>query len=126
MYSFSFPEMFSSARSNLNTDEKATLTNTKLLLGSFKKSLFGDPYFGCNLKNYIYEQNNIVLQDLIIDDIYVSIKQFMPQIVVERKDIKIISEKDSLYATINCINKLDNQPNMFQIELVTADNFNWR
>lgn len=126
MYSIAFPEMFSSARTNLYEDNKATLSNIRLLLGSVKKSLFGDPYFGAKIKDFIYEQNNIVLQDLIIDDIYVSIKQFIPQVSIQRKDITIISKNNSLYATINCINKLDNQPNMFQIELVTADYSNWR
>ena len=126
MYSIAFPDMFSSARTNLYEDHTATLSNTKLLLGSFKKSLFGDPYFGSKIKDFVYEQNNIVLQDLIIDDIYVAIKQFMPQVAIQRKDISIKSKNNSLYATINCINKLDNQPNMFQIELVTSDNSNWR
>lgn len=126
MYSIAFPDMFSSARTNLYEDQTATLSNTKLLLGSFKKSLFGDPYFGSKIKDFVYEQNNIVLQDLIIDDIYVAIKQFMPQVAIQRKDISIKSKNNSLYATINCINKLDNQPNMFQIELVTSDNSNWR
>lgn len=126
MYSIAFPNMFSYAKTNLYEDKQATLSNTKLLLGSFKKSLFGDPYFGTKIKDFVYEQNNIVLQDLIIDDIYIAIKQFMPQVYIKREDIKIISEKYSLYATINCINKLDNQPNMFQIELVTGDNSNWR
>ena len=126
MYSIAFPEMFSSARTNLVQDHEAVLSNTKLLLGSFKKSLFGDPYFGSKIKDFIYEQNNIVLQDLIIDDIYVAIKQFMPQISIKRNDIKIQSKNDTLYVTINCINKLDNQPNMFEIELVTGNNSNWR
>ena len=126
MFSFAFPDLFSSARTNLYEDTTATLSNTRLLLGSFKKSLFGDPYFGSKIKDFVYEQNNIVLQDLIIDDIYVAIKQFMPQVSIQRKDITIKSKKDSLYAIINCINKLDNQPNMFQIELTTSDNSNWR
>ena len=126
MYSIAFPQMFSSARTNLYEENKATLSNMRLLLATCKKSLFGDPYFGTKLQDFIFEQNNIVLRDLIIDDIYVALKQFMPQIFIERKDISIISKNTSLYATINCINKLDNQPNMFEIELVTGDNSNWR
>ena len=31
-------------------DKEATLSNLKLLLGSSKMSLFGDPYYGTNLK----------------------------------------------------------------------------
>lgn len=126
MYSIAFPEMFSSAKTNLVKDKDATLSNMKLLLASWKKSLFGDPYFGTRLKTFIYEQNNIVLQDLIIDDIYVSLKQFMPQLDLKRKDIKVISNGTSVYATINCINKLDNETNLYEIELATAEYSNWR
>ena len=126
MYSIAFPDMFSSAKTNIVEDREATISNMRLLLASWKKSLFGDPYFGTRLKTFIYENNNIVLQDLIIDDIYVSLKQFMPQISIQRKDIKIVSKKTGVYATINCINKLDNEVNLYEIELVTSDNSNWR
>ena len=117
--SFSFPNMFNPTSSNIISDSEATLSNTKLLVGTWKGSLFGDPYFGTNLKKFLYEQNNIVLQDLIIDDIYLSLITFMPQLYVERKDIKIFSEGVDIYATINCINKIDNTPNMYQIKLTT-------
>ena len=117
MKSFSFQNMFSSARTNIVEDNEATLSNTRLLLLSFKKTLLGDPYFGSNLKKFIYEQNNIVLQDLIIDDIYLCITTFIPQLYINRKDIKLISDGSTIRATINCINKIDNIPNMYEISL---------
>lgn len=126
MYSIAFPEIFSRRKTNLVKDKEATLSNMKLLLASWKKSLFGDPYFGTRLKTFMFEQNNIVLQDLIIDEIYVSLKQFMPQIEIKRKDIKLVSEGTTVYTTINCINKIDNETNMYKIELATAEYANWR
>lgn len=119
MYSIAFPDMFSSAKTNLVKDREATMSNMRLLLASWKKSLFGDPYFGTNLKQFIYEQNNVVLRDLIIDDIYVSLQEFMPQIYVKRKDIEVINDGYTVYASINCINKLDNEVNLYQIDLTT-------
>jgi phage baseplate assembly protein W len=126
MYSIAFPEMFSGSKTKLIQDNEATLSNMRLLLASWKKSLMGDPYFGTRLKTFIYEQNNIVLHDLIIDEIYVSLKQFIPQVELRRKDIKISSNGTSVYATINCINKLDNETNLYEIELATAEYSNWR
>ncbi len=119
MYSIAFPDIFSTARTNLVKDADATMSNMKLLLASWKKSLIGDPYFGTNLKKFIHEQNNIVLRDLIIDEIYVSLQIFMPQVYLKRKDITITQDKTDVYATINCINKLDNEVNMYQIKLTT-------
>lgn len=119
MYSIGFPEMFSSAGTRLLEDREATLSNLKLLLASWKNSLFGDPYFGSNIKNFIYEQNNIILRDLIIDDIYVSIQQFMPQIYIKREDIEVINDGVDVYVNINCINKLDKELNGYQINLTS-------
>ena len=80
MYSINFPEMFNPAGTKLIQDHEATASNLRLLLASWKRSLLGDPYFGTNIKAFLYEQNNVILKDIIIDDIYVSIQQFMPQI----------------------------------------------
>lgn len=119
MNSIAFPNMFTTSKTRLLENREATASNMRLLLASWKKSLFGDPYFGTNLKKFIFEQNNIVLQDLIIDDIYVSLQIFMPQIYLTRKDITISHDGTDLYASINCINKLDNTANMYQIKLTS-------
>lgn len=119
MYSIAFPEIFSSTGVRLVKDKDATMSNLRLLLASWKNSLFGDPYFGSNIKNFIYEQNNIILRDLIIDDIYVSIQQFMPQIYIRREDIEIINDGVDVYVNINCINKLDKELNTYQINLTS-------
>ena len=118
MYSIDFPNMFSTAKTNLIEDHKATLSNIQLLLNTWKKSLFGAPYFGTRIKEFIFEQNNIILHDIIIDNIYTSIKEFIPQEYVTRKDIKVSAKNTSVYITINCINKIDNKPDMFNIELM--------
>ena len=121
MYSLSFPEMFNSNGTKLVKDKEATMSNMRLLLASWKKSLLGDPYFGTNIKNFIYQQNNIILRDLIIDDIYISLQQFMPQVKLRRKDIEVINDGTNVYANINYINTLDTQLNMYQIQLTSYE-----
>lgn len=117
MYSIKFPDMLNSAGINLVQDREATMSNLRLMLASWKTALFGDPYFGTNIKRYIYEQNNVVLRDLIIDDIHLSIHDFMPQLYCSRDDITIRQENDQIYVDIRCVNTLDNQPDMFSINL---------
>lgn len=111
--------MFDSAQTNIVKDSTATIQNIRLILESNRGSLIGDPYFGSKIKKYIYEQNNIILRDIIIDDILVLLQTFIPQIHVTRKDITLVSNRQDIYATINCINKIDNEANMFQIKLTT-------
>lgn len=117
MYSIAFPDMFTTNRTKLVKDHDATLSNLKLLLASEKTSLFGDPYYGTILKRVIYEQNTVVLQDLIIDEIYTSILMFMPQIRVTRDNISVYSDGTDLFAKINCINLIDYTTNLYNIRL---------
>lgn len=120
MYSIDFPEMFNGGVTNLIQDNEATMSNLRLLLASWKKSLFGDPYFGTNLKSLMYNQNNIILKDIIIDDIFISIQEFLPQVYIQRKDITLSLKGTEIFVNINCINKLDSELNSYEINL-TAD-----
>ena len=117
MYSLNFPTMFTNNTTSLIEDKQATLSNLKLLIASDKFSLLGDPYFGTNIKKFVYEQGSTVFRDLLIDELYTAIKVFMPQISVTRKDIKITIDREQVYATINCIYKLDNTINLYTIKL---------
>ena len=121
MRSIKFPEMFTRTVTNTVSDYDATLQNLKLLLWSEKGELFGDPYYGAGFKKYIYDQNDFTLYDLIIDDIYTAIALFMPQIRVDRRDIKVNREdKDGigkLTATIKCTNMVDFTTDLYTIVL---------
>ena len=76
--SIQFPKMFNRTSANTVEDHEATSQNLRLLLLSDKTSLFGDPYYGTILKRLMFNQNDIVLQDIVIDAIYTAILQFMP------------------------------------------------
>jgi phage baseplate assembly protein W len=113
--------MVSNTSTVLVKDKSATLSNLKLLLASDKRSLFGDPYFGTNLKKLTFEQNNQILRDLVIDDIYTAIIDFMPQIWVRRSDITIRSERAKIYVEIRATNLLDYQTNLYTIDLTEME-----
>lgn len=119
MNSIAFPNMFSDASTNLVTDRAATVQNLLLTLKAEKTSLFGDPYFGSNLKKLIFEQNNAILRDIVIDDIYNCITHFLPQISVKRDNIIINANRSTVYVTITARNLLD-----FKLEEVNLALFN--
>ena len=122
MRSIQFPKMFNRTVTNLVTDYDATLQNLKMLLWSEKGELFGDPYYGTSLKRYLYDQNDSVLQDLLIDDIYTAVKVFMPQIRIERKDVKIYrSDKGEVSCTIRAMNMADFTTDLYTIVLLQAE-----
>lgn len=120
MYSFAFPRMLNSNTANLLSDKEAIRSNMILLLSSERDTLFGDPYYGSELKKYLFEQSGSIVPDLLIDELYTTIKTFMPQVYLTRKDIKVYIEKTSLYADIRYYYIVDNTSDLFTIKLTEA------
>ena len=122
MKATNFPKMFGTTTStSIITDKKATLNNLKLLLGSEKTTLFGDPYYGIRLKYYMFDQNGRILKDIIIDEIYTQIKLFMPQIRVERKDIDLVQDKVGITANIRVTYITDYTQDNYSLVLFKED-----
>jgi len=101
-----------------NIKNNATKQNLKLLLLSEQGDLFGDPEFGIRLKRYIYNQNDYILRDLIIDELYEKLAIFMPQLLVNRKEITIEQDKRKLYAHFKATNRLDFTTDMYNLNLL--------
>ena len=121
MYSINFPNMISGVNTKIIKGHDATYSNLKLLLLSDKYGLFGDPYYGTNLKKLMFGQNNQVLKDLIIDDVYIAILTFMPQLLIKREDIEITSTLGSISINIKATNLLDYQTNLYSINLTETE-----
>lgn len=117
MYSFAFPHMLNSTTANLVKDKEAIRSNMILLLSSERDTLFGDPYYGSELKKYIFEQSGAIVADLLIDELYTTIKTFMPQVSLTRKDINVYVSKTDLCADIKYYYVIDNTSDLFSIKL---------
>lgn len=121
MYSFGWPDMVNNAQANLVENHEATINNTKLMLKSPKTSLFGDPFFGTELQKVIYNQNSGIIQDLVIDDIYTSIQIFIPQLSLNRNNIRLKSDRLNLYTDIRAVNLIDHTNNLYEIRLTDTE-----
>ena len=124
MKSLSFPKMFNTNSTRYVTDYDATKQNLFLLMHSEKGELFGDPYFGLRLKRYLFDQNNFVLKDVLIDEIYTQIALFMPHLLVYRKDIKIKRDpydKGKILCTFRAKNQLNFTTDMYSLVLYDED-----
>lgn len=121
MNSIAFPNMFSRTVTNTVSNYDATLQNLKMLLWSEKGELFGDPYFGTGIKRYMSDQNDYILKDILIDDIYTAIITFMPQIYLTRKDITLVSDLAKVSVTIKAMNRADYITNLYNIILLEAE-----
>lgn len=107
MNAIKFPDMLNNNKASIVEGIEATAQNLKYLLLSNKLTLLGDPYFGANLQRLLYENNNVVLRDLVVDEIYTAISTFMPQIRVLRKNINVDSDGNKIIVNIKAQNLLD-------------------
>lgn len=117
MKSIEFPRMLNSNSTRIIKDLDATKQNAVLLLKSEKGELFGDPFFGIRLKKYLFNQNNVILRDIIIDEIYTQLALFMPQIKVARSDIQLMFEMGKVYCKFRGINQANLQLNTYSLVL---------
>ena len=126
MRSIKFPHMFNTNSTRVwksSEHRNATKQNTKLVLYSERGELIGDPYFGLMLRHFMFDQNNYILRDQIIDMIYTQLAIFIPQVHVERKDITVFQdrEKAKLYCEFSGINQIDYQLNTYQLVLFDSN-----
>lgn len=127
MRSIKFPKMFNTNSTNVWKSQEyleATKQNTITLLQCERGELFGDPYFGILLKHYLFEQNNLVLKDMIIDVIYTQLALFLPQVKIKRQDIDIIQDRErgKLYCKFRGINQIDYTTNMYSLVIFESSN----
>ena len=102
-------------------DKEAIRSNVLLLLQSERKTLFGDPYFGCQLKRILFEQSTSLIADLVIDELYTSLTTFIPQIHLTRKDITLTCDGIDIYATVKYTIILDNTVDLYTINLTETE-----
>ena len=121
MNAVKFPNMLNSNKTALVYDKEATRQNLETLILSTKLTLLGDPYFGTNLSRMFFEHNNVILQDIIIDDIFSAINTFMPQIRVLRDNINITSDGNKMIITIVAQNMLDYSFDEYTINLLNVE-----
>ena len=109
--------MFDSVNTKLLKDKDAIKSNLLLLLNSDRLALFGDPYYGTMLKPVIFQPNNNIIADLLIDELYTTIQTYLPQITVTRNSIQVMSDKVDLYVTINVTYNIDGTSDLYMINL---------
>jgi phage baseplate assembly protein W len=125
MNSIAFPNIFKTTTTNVVKDHEASAQNLKLLLLSDRGSFFGDPYYGTIIKQLIFEPNNYILRDMLMDTIYTQLALFLPQVKIDRNSIEIIQDKErgKAYCRFSGINQIDYTHNTFNLLLFEDSDF---
>lgn len=115
--SLGFPKMFKGNSTTVCEGNEAVRHDMHLLLSSESGEFLFDPDWGIRLKRYTFSQNNYVLKDILIDELYTKITTFFPQLTLSRKDITITQRGTALYATIYAKNMLSFTTDMYSLKL---------
>lgn len=122
MYSIAFPKIFNGSKVNLNKDYDAVKVNLKSLLMSNRKGLYGDPYYGVNLKQILWHQAaKPVVVELLKDEMFNAIYSYMPQATVTRDDIDIEVDGNTVYASIDVSLDSTIPSDLFKIKILLND-----
>ena len=121
MNTISFPKIFNGNSTIVKYGDEATKQSIRLLVSCECGEFFGDPDFGIRLKRYFFEQNNTILKDILIDELYTKIVAYCPQIYLERKNIKIFIKGSKLVANIIYKNQETFTTNMFSLVLFKTE-----
>ena len=122
MYSIVFPNIFNGSKVNLNKDYDAVKVNLKSLLMSNRKGLYGDPYYGVNLKQILWHQAaKPVVIELLKDEIFQAIYSYMPQAEVTKDDIGVEVDGNTVYATIDVSLDASIPSDLLKIEILMQD-----
>lgn len=121
MNSIGWPRMFNNSNTVIKKDNDATLICLHLLLSSEANTFNFDPDFGIKIRRYYFNQNNYVLKNILIDEIYTKMCAFAPQIFLERNNILIKQEGSKLYAEIYCKNRETFENNIYNLVLFQSD-----
>ena len=122
MNSISFPNMFRTTSTIVKTDSHdATFQNMLLVLGAEKGDFTFDPYFGIRLRRYLFDQNNYILKDVIIDEIYTQLLIFMPQLKVNRDDISIIIDRGKMICKIKATDLVNFKVDSYDLVLLRGN-----
>ena len=119
MYSIAFPDIFNGSKVNLNKDYDAIKINLKSLLMSNRGGLYGDPHYGLNMKQILWDQAcRPVVIELLKDEIFNAIYPYMPQVSITRDDIDVKVDGNIVHASIEV--KADSKipSDLFNIEIL--------
>ena len=119
MYSIAFPDIFNGSKVNLNKDYDAIKINLKSLLMSNRGGLYGDPHYGMNMKQILWDQAcRPVVIELLKDEIFNAIYSYMPQVSITRDDIDVKVDGNIVHASIEV--KADSKipSDLFNIEIL--------
>ena len=105
---FKFPNMvnLNTGKTELVSQEASISTCLGLLLRTSPGELFGDPFFGSRLTEYLFDPNRDALQDIIQEEIFSAAEKYEPRARITGINFYVDEYKENiLHVSITYINR---------------------
>lgn len=86
--------------------------------------LLGDPDWGCNLIDRIFNYNGIIINPIIREDIADAINKYEPRIIITPEDITLVNDTNVLHIYLTYTIKATGQINEYNLDIYPNDNPN--
>ncbi len=123
-YTFSFPQIINrvSGKIELSSNTQSINECLGILLRTTPGEMLGDPEWGCNLLNRIFQYQGIIVDELIKDDIIDAISKYEPRITVTTNDIVIEENINVVNIYIQYEIKETGEINTYNMDITADDN----
>lgn len=82
----------------------------------------GDPEWGCNLIDRVFQYNGVIINQLIIEDIINAVAKYEPRVIMRESDIKIINDIQVLHIFMTYTIKETGEVNEYNLDIKPEDN----
>ena len=123
-YTFSFPQIINrvSGKIELSSNTQSINECLGILLRTTPGEMLGDPMWGCNLLNRIFQYQGVILAELIKEDIIDAINKYEPRINVTTNDIVIEENINIVKIYIQYEIKETGEINTYNMDITPDDN----
>ena len=123
---FSFPQIINRVSGKIELSNNVQSINECLgiLLRTTPGEMLGDPEWGCNLLNRVFQFQGLIVDALIKEDILDAIDKYEPRIRVNSNDIILVEDYNIIKIYIQYTIKETGEINTYNMDITPDDNPN--
>lgn len=123
-YTFSFPQIINrtSGKIDLSSNTQSINECLGILLRTRPGEMLGDPDWGCNLINRVFQYQGVILAELIKEDILDAVQKYEPRITMTSNDIVIVNNKNVVNIYLEYTIKETGEINSYNMDITPNDN----
>lgn len=123
-YTFSFPQIINrtSGKIDLSSNTQSINECLGILLRTRPGEMLGDPDWGCNLINRVFQYQGVILAELIKEDILNAVQKYEPRITMTSNDITIVNNINVVNIYLEYVIKETGEINSYNMDITPNDN----